>query len=313
MKESSHDKVLQEYKVKKPAELLSFLVDNQVRKSRNAVKSLLTHKQIKVNGKLVTQFDQMLKVGDTLSIMKFNQARKRRKLKGGSVVFEDEHIIVVEKEVGFLSVGTDREKTRTLYHSLNEYVKTRNNKTGRIYVVHRMDRDISGLMLFVKEQDIQMMYQQNWDKLVKKYNYSAIVEGTPTPSVGTITSWLTEDKNFVMRSSATDNGGLNAVTHYKTVATLGRYSLLNFNLETRRKNQVRVQMQTIGHPIVGDKKYGSTSSPIKRVALHADYLEIIHPISGERMEFRSNLPKAMHQLVTVPKDKKTNDKENLES
>ena len=306
MKESSHDKVLQEYKVKKPVELLAFLLENQARKSRNAVKSLLAHKQIKVNNKLVTQFDHRLNSGDTVFVMKYNQARKRRKLKGLSLIYEDEYLIVVDKEAAFLSVGTDREKTRTVYHILNEYLKGQKNKEARVYVVHRMDRDVSGIMIFVKEQDIQTMFQQNWDKIVSQYNYSAIVEGQPELPAGTVTSWLTEDKNFVMRSSTTDNGGLKSVTHYKTLDSTGRYSLLNFKQETRRKNQVRVQMQSIGHPIVGDKKYGAKGSPIKRIALHADYMEIVHPVSGQKMEFQSNLPKLMKEFLSTKRESEKN-------
>lgn len=296
MKQSSKDITLQEIKVKAPAELLQFLEANQVRKSRNAIKSLLAHKQINVNGKLVTQFNLELKAGDVVRIMRFNQEKKRNKLKGLTIEYEDDHLIVINKEPGFLSVSTDKEKARTVYNILTEHVKKK-KKPGRIFVLHRLDREVSGLMIFAKNEDIQAQYQKNWDRLVPLYTYVAIVEGVPEPRTGTITSWLTEDKNYVMRASETNNGGLESTTHYKVLKSNGQYSLLSYKLETRRKNQIRAQMKQIGHSVVGDKKYGAPDNPIKRIALHAQDMLLIHPVSGQKLEFNSPIPKAMMQLV----------------
>lgn len=303
MRNNPKDKSLQEIKVAQAAQLLDFLVEMQVRKSRNAIKSLLAHKQIKVNGRLVTQFDFELNVGDKVAVMKFDQSRKEKKLKGAKILFEDDDIIVVDKEAGFLSVSTDKEKSRTVFKALNEYVKKK-DKNSRVFVVHRLDREVSGLMVFVKNPDLQEIFQKNWDALVKDYSYVAVVDGRPNPSDGTIVSWLMENKNFVMMSSLTDNGGLRSVTHYKTLKTIGRYSLLSFNLETRRKNQVRVHMQQIAHSIVGDKKYGASNNPIKRIALHASELVLKHPGSGELLEFKSSIPKNMQMLLTDTSKKK---------
>ncbi len=304
---SKRDTVLQDLKVAEKCELLDFLINNQVRKSRNAIKSLLAHKQIKVNDKLITQYDFELAKGDRVSVMKFDQSRKEKRLQGLKIVFEDDDIIVVDKEAGFLSVSTDKEKIRTVYGMLNEYVKKKNKK-ARVFVLHRLDREASGLLIFARSAELQEMFQKNWNYIVKKYIYTAVVEGTPEHENGTVESWLTENKNYVMMSSFTDNGGLNSVTHYKVVKSLGRYSLLDFELETRRKNQLRVQMQAIGNPVVGDKKYGSSGNPIKRVGLHVREIVLKHPTTGEILEFKSTIPKVMQQLVSAPRIKK--DEEN---
>lgn len=300
---SKRDTVLQEIKVDKQGQLLDFLIENQVRKSRNAVKSLLAHKQIKVNGKLVTQFDFELNKKDKVEIMKFDQSRKEKRLKGLKIVFEDDELIIVDKDAGFLSVSTDKEKMLTVYSILNEYVK-KQKKNSRVFVLHRLDREVSGLLIFARNAELQEMFQKNWDALVKKYSYLAVVEGAPEKKEDTLVSWLTENKNYVMMSSPKDNGGLKAVSHYKVLKS-GRYSLLEINLETRRKNQIRVQMQQTGHPIVGDKKYGAPNNPIKRIALHASELLLKHPKTGELLEFKSSIPKAMQQLVTVKKQEES--------
>ncbi|MFV0536174.1 MAG: RluA family pseudouridine synthase [Dysgonomonas sp.] len=297
---SKRDTILQEIKADKPTQLLDFLIEKQVRKSRNAIKSLLAHKQIKVNGKLITQFDFELNKGDRVAVMKFDQSRKEKKMKGLKIVFEDEDFIIVDKEAGFLSVSTDKEKMRTVYGLLNEYVK-KQNKNARVFVLHRLDREVSGLLIFARTAELQDVFQKNWDNLVKKYLYTGVVDGVPAKKEDTLVSWLTENKNFVMMSSSYDNGGLKSVSHYKVLKSVGHYSLLEFDLETRRKNQLRVQMQQIGCPIVGDKKYGASKNPIKRIALHAGELQLKHPTTGELLEFKSSLPKVMQQLLTVKK------------
>lgn len=297
---SKRDTILQEIKADKTIQLLDFLIEKQVRKSRNAIKSLLAHKQIKVNGKLITQFDFELNKGDKVAVMKFDQSRKEKKMKGLKIVFEDEDLIIVDKEAGFLSVSTDKEKMRTVYGLLNEYVK-KQNKNARVFVLHRLDREVSGLLIFARSAELQDIFQKNWDNLVKKYLYTGVVEGIPAKKEDTLVSWLTENKNFVMMSSSYDNGGLKSVSHYKVFKSVGHYSLLQFDLETRRKNQIRVQMQQIGCPIVGDKKYGASKNPIKRIALHAGELQLKHPTTGELLEFKSSFPKVMQQLLMVKK------------
>ncbi len=300
MKKPSRDTVLQELKVTDAEELLVFLVQKNVRKSRNAVKSLLVHKQIRINGKLITQFDYQLNPGDRVQVMKFDQSRKEKKLKGVTIVFEDEYIIVVEKEAGLLSVSTDMEKSRTVFSVLNEYVKKR-NRNARVYVLHRLDREVSGLMIFSKEPDIQIMFQNEWDKIVKEFIYVAVVEGEMTSKEGIVKSWLSENKNFVMQYSLADNGGLEAVTRYRTLKSNKNYSLLNLRLDTRRKNQARIHMKQTGHSIVGDKKYGAVSNPIKRIALHVQDIVFYHPISKDKIEMKCTAPRKMLDLLAEKK------------
>lgn len=300
MRKPAQDIVLQEFRVKDSSTLLEFLIEQEVRKSRNAIKSLLAHKQIKVNNKLQTQFDTVLKPGDRVSVMKYNQARKRNKLKGMTIVFEDEYIIVIEKEAGVLSVGTDKEKSQTIFNTLNSYVKAKSKREqdNRIFVLHRLDREVSGLMVFAKDAETQAIFQKNWNLIVPEYKYTAVIQGQLDPREGTIRSWLTENKNFMIFSTSFNNGGLEAISHYKTLKEDKHYSLLEIDLETRRKNQIRAQLNEFKHPIVGDRKYGASSNPIKRIALHGQRMTIKHPVSGQKLEFESNLPKTISQLVS---------------
>lgn len=298
MRKPAQDIVLQEFKVKEPSQLLDFLMEKEVRKSRNAVKSLLAHKQIKVNNKLQVQFDFALKEGDRVSVMKYNQARKVNKLKGLTIVYEDEYLVVIEKEAGVLSVGTDKEKTQTIFNVLNSHVKAKRKRDSRIFVLHRLDREVSGLMVFSKDPETQAIFQKNWDVVVPEYKYQVVIEGQLEPREGKFRSWLTENKNFMIFSSSFDNGGLEAISKYKTLKESKHYSLLDIELVTRRKNQIRAQLNQHKHPIVGDKKYGASSNPIKRTAMHAQRMVIKHPVSGQTLEFESNLPKLMAQLLT---------------
>lgn len=297
MRKPAQDIVLQEFKVNKPSQLLDFLIEKEVRKSRNAVKSLLAHKQIKVNNKLQVQFDFALNEGDRVSVMKYNQARKINKLKGLTIVYEDEYLVVIEKEAGMLSIGTDKEKTLTIFNTLNNHVKAKGKKDSRVFVLHRLDREVSGLMVFSKDAETQAIFQKNWDIVVPEYKYQAVIQGQMENPEGMIRSWLTENKNFMIFSSSFDNGGLEAVSKYKTLKESKHYSLLEIELITRRKNQIRAQLNQYKHPIVGDKKYGASSNPIKRIALHAQRMVIKHPVSGQILEFESNLPKPMTQLL----------------
>lgn len=297
MKEKNQSTVLQQIKVDEKAELLTFLIDKNVRKSRSAVKSLLTHKQIKINNKIVTRHDYELKTGDTVTIHKHDRKLDQKKLKGLTIIFEDKDLIVVDKESGLLSVSTGKELLKeTVYNVVNDYLKGRNAK-AKAYVLYRLDRETSGLMVFAKSEDVQEDLQRAWIINPPKRSYVGIIEGKLSPSGGSITSWLTENKNFVMFASETDNGGLKAVTGYKTIGANGRYSLLKLTADTARKNQIRVQLQFVGHPILGDKKYGSKTSPLKRIALHADEISFIHPVTGEKLNLTSPLPKKMQVIA----------------
>lgn len=296
MRRRNRDSVLQSFQVQEPSELLAFLLVQQVRKSRNAIKSLLANKLVQVNGKVVTQFNEALKKGDVVDIHKVSPRKEPGKLKGLTILYEDDDILVIDKEAKLLSISTDSEKKQTAYNILSEYVKS-HDREARIFVLHRLDRDTSGLMIYAKTPEVQERMQKHWDYAIKKRSYIAIVEGHLEPADGKMTTWLTEDKNYVMHSSPKDNGGQIAITNYQTLKVNDTFSMLQLNLETGRKNQIRVQMQHAGHPIVGDKKYGSEINPIKRMALHANELIFIHPYTNERLAFKSPVPRRMQWLM----------------
>lgn len=297
MKEKAQNTALQEIKVDKPSELLTFLVDSKVRKSRNAIKSLLAHKQVKVNGEVISQYNYELKAGDNVSIHKHDYKLDEKKLKGLTIIYEDKHLLVIDKDSGLLSVSTGKDQLKeTAYNIVSSYLKTKNAQT-RPYILYRLDRETSGLMVFTKDPDLQEKLQKEWILHPPKRSYITVVESPVEPSSGTITSWLTENKNFVVFASEKDNGGLKAVTHYKIEKANSRYTVLRLDPETSRKNQLRVQLQFIGHPIVGDKKYGSKISPIRRIALHANKLEFVHPVTKEKIGFTSALPKKMQVMI----------------
>lgn len=288
--------IFEEVKVSDNAELLAFLTDQKIRNSRNAIKSLLVHRQIKVNDKVVTQYNFMLKPGDKITIHKFDPKLDKKKLKGLEIVYEDKDLLIVDKSAGLLSVSTGKEIKETAYGIVNNYIKSKNAKQ-RTYVMYRLDREISGLMVYAKNEETQEELQNEWAIRPPKRTYIAIVEGKIDSKSGTITSWLTENKNFQMFASLTDNGGQKAVTHYEVIGANNKYSLVRITPETFRKNQIRVQFQSIGFPILGDKKYGSQSNPLKRIALHADQISFFHPKTFEKIETEAIVPKKMQMLI----------------
>ena len=277
-------------RVNEPAELMQFLLAKMGGMSRNSVKSLLSHRQVMVNGKVTTLFNTALKAGDTvlISSARGNIELTHPKLK---VIFEDQYLIVVEKKEGLLTVSTGKSDETTAFSILKNYVK-KASPQNRIYVVHRLDRETSGVIMFAKTREIQLALQENWHRVITRRVYVALVEGKVEKPEDTIVTWLTEnEKSLKIHSSKVDNGGQQAVTHYRTIKSNDKFSLLEVELETGRKNQIRVHMQDIGHPIVGDKKYGSEVSPIGRVGLHARVLAFIHPMSLENVTFETHVPK----------------------
>ncbi|MDD2997300.1 MAG: RluA family pseudouridine synthase [Paludibacter sp.] len=277
-------------RVNEPAELMQFLLAKMGGMSRNSVKSLLSHRQVMVNGKVTTLFNTALKAGDTvlISSARGNIELTHPKLK---VIFEDQYLIVVEKKEGLLTVTTGKSDETTAFSILKNYVK-KASPQNRIYVVHRLDRETSGVIMFAKTREIQLALQENWHRVITRRVYVALVEGKVEKPEDTIITWLTEnEKSLKIHSSKVDNGGQQAVTHYRTIKSNDKFSLLEVELETGRKNQIRVHMQDIGHPIVGDKKYGSEVSPIGRVGLHARVLAFIHPMSLENVTFETHVPK----------------------
>lgn len=278
------------YTVTEPAELLTFLLGSISNLSRNSIKSLLARGQVMVDGKAVTAYNHSLRPGQTIMISK-DKASDKPQLIGLSILHEDDDVIVIQKDAGLLSVASSKENELTAYRQLTAHVRSQ-NPNGRIFVVHRLDRDTSGVMMFAKSEAVQQALQNSWQDTVKERTYVALVEGAVKKPEGTITSWLKESSTLKMYSSAYPNDGQHAVTHYKTIESNRNFSLLEVNLETGRKNQIRVHMEDIGHPIVGDKKYGSKSKIIGRLGLHAKVLAFIHPTDDKLMRFESSIPKS---------------------
>lgn len=280
--------------VSEPAELMEFLLSKLPSQGRNNIKSLLTHRQVLVDEKVVTRHNHVLHVGQEVMIH-WSLIRDEGTTVGLKILYEDSDIIVIDKPAGLLSMASDKEKELTAYRQLRDYVSEANPE-HRIFIVHRLDRDTSGVMMFAKNEKIKHVLQDSWKEIVTDRAYVAVVEGKISNREGTINSWLKETKTRLMYSSSRQGDGLEAITHYKVLQTNAKYSLLEIRLETGRKNQIRVHLQDIGHPIIGDKKYGASLSPIGRLALHAHVLAFKHPVSGQMMRFETEVPKQFTRL-----------------
>lgn len=287
-------------RVKEECELMPFLISKMGGMRRNSVKLLLSHRQVQVNGRIETQYNRVLCAGDEVRIL--NGAAKKElvhpKLR---VVYEDDYLIVVEKKVGLLTVPTFAGSTETTCYSVLRHYVRQSDPRASVFVVHRLDRETSGLLVFAKSAELQEYMRTYWRQLVTKRTYVALAEGIIEPQEGKITTWLTEDKRTTrVYSSDTDNGGKIAITNYKVVKTGGEkqmedgqgYSLVELNLETGRTNQIRVHLAEMGHPVVGDRKYGSGQMPvIDRLALHARILEFVHPATEHIVHFETPVPR----------------------
>ena len=280
--------------VEKEMDLMSFIIEKMQGISRNKAKSILTGQGIKVNNQIVTRFDHVLSNGDKVSISKHKRSQelKNRFVK---LVYEDRWIFVVEKEAGILSMGNSS-NTFSVKTILDEYLKRKKQKCTS-HLVHRLDRDTSGLMIYAKTQEVQQIFEENWRDLVTDRRYISVVSGAMETKSGDVESWLKDNKAFVTYSSPEDNGGKYALTHYKTVKVGNDFSLVELKLETGRKNQIRVHMKDIGHPVVGDIKYGREGSPIGRLALHAFRINFTHPMTKEVLTFETPYPKSFLSLI----------------
>lgn len=269
--------------VKENSDLIEYLVSN-TDYSKAKVKSLIKYKKIYINGKNNFKLPITLKTNDKLEI----DLEIKEELPF-EIVYEDNEIIVVNKEAGLLTIANYNEKELTLYHQVREYANKHNFK---LFIVHRLDRETSGLVMFAKSERMKMLFQDNWNELVKTRGYFALIEGKLVKK-GRIDNLLYEEKNTFVHSSKL---GKRAITNYEPIKYNDEYSLLNVTIETGRKNQIRVHLSELGHPIVGDKKYGSKKNPIKRLGLHAYKLEIMHPITRKYFNFELDMPKEFKKM-----------------
>ena len=277
---------MEKYIVKENEILIEFLKKMFSNLSKNSVKSLLHNEKVFVNGNMTTKYNYELNIGDVVEI-------REKVAKNIDIIYEDKDIIVINKPSGLLTVATEKEKNKTAYHLVMEYLK-KNNKNNRIFIIHRLDKDTSGIIMFAKNERAKHLYQDNWNDIVKKRCYYAVIAGKMENKEGTIKSYLKENGNMVY--SVKDRSGKLAITEYKVLKERKNISLLDINLKTGRKNQIRVHMKENKTPILGDLKYGEKSKLINRLALHAYKLELVNPVTKKLLTFEINMPNEFKML-----------------
>lgn len=277
---------MEKYIVKENEILIEFLKKMFSNLSKNSVKSLLHNEKVFVNGNMTTKYNYELNVGDVVEI-------REKVAKNIDIIYEDKDIIVINKPSGLLTVATEKEKNKTAYHLVMEYLKKK-NKNNRIFIIHRLDKDTSGIIMFAKNERAKHLYQDNWNDIVKKRCYYAVIDGKMENKEGTIKSYLKENGNMVY--SVKDRSGKLAITEYKVLKERKNISLLDINLKTGRKNQIRVHMKENKTPILGDLKYGEKSKLINRLALHAYKLELINPVTKKLLIFEVSMPNEIKTL-----------------
>lgn len=275
------------YVVEKAQALLDFLLSN-VPQSRNKVKATLQGRGVKVNGKTVTQYDYALTPGMKVAVSRTKRNQQSFKNRYVKIVYEDKWLVVIEKQVGILSMAAGH-SSLNVKAVLDDYFKKSHQKCTA-HVVHRLDRDTSGLMVYAKDMDTEQILEHHWHQIVYDRRYVAVVSGEMEQDEGTIQNWLKDNKAYITYSSPVDNGGKLAVTHYHVLDRTTEHSLVEFKLETGRKNQIRVHAADMGHPVCGDPKYGNGDDPLHRLCLHAWLLCFTHPVTGEPMEFETPVP-----------------------
>lgn len=281
------------YVVAESMPLLEWLLKN-VQMSRTKVKATLQGRGIKVNGKTVSQFDFQLEPGMKVAVSKTKQNQQGFKSRWIKIVYEDRWLIVIEKNEGILSMAAGHSglNVKTL---LDDYFrKTRQKCTA--HVVHRLDRDTSGLMVYAKDIETEQILEHNWHDIVYDRRYVAVCSGEMLQDEGTIRNWLKDNKAYITFSSPTDNGGKLAITHFHVLDRTVEHSLVEFKLETGRKNQIRVHSADMGHPVCGDSKYGNGDDPLHRLCLHAWLLCFYHPVTNQPMEFETPIPVNFRKL-----------------
>ena len=287
-------KSLLTFKVVEPAQLIAFIMDKMHGMSRNRAKALISNRVVLVNNAITTHPLAELKPGDVVQLDR-SKHKKSFHCKELDIVFEDPYLFIIDKHPGLLSMSNNS-RQQTVQTVLNRYLEKGGGRNTS-HLVHRLDRDTSGLMVYAKDVQTQQSLINSWQQLVTDRRYLALVKGEFEQTRGRIQSWLTEDKKFVTHSSPVDNGGKYAVTHYNVLASSNGYSLVECELETGRKNQIRVHMADLGHPVVGDRKYGSDEDHMRRLGLHAYMLCFTHPVTGKHLRFETPVPFCFEKLL----------------
>ena len=287
---------IKEFLVKKDSELLSYLID-ELHFSRNNAKSLLSHHLISIDGAPVSQFNFLLTKGDTLIISKKPIRKKARK--DLPIIYEDSDIIAINKPFGLLSVASDKEKSSTAYRMVMDYVQAK-DKHNRIYVVHRLDKETSGVLIFAKNEKLKEEFQNKWNDLVSKRGYFAVVEGVMEEKSKKIINYLRMNAlNLMYVTSSKDKKAQKCITEYKVIKENEKYSLLDVSIFTGRKNQIRVTLGSLGHFVLGDDKYGEPENPIGRLCLHAYELIIKNPLTNKTYKLSTKIPQEFENYFTL--------------
>lgn len=274
-------------------ELLPFLLEKMAPLSNTNVRHIIANHQVSVGGAPVSLFAYKLYPEDEV-LVSYNRIAKHqpRKL---DIIYEDDDIIAINKPSGLLSIASDREKGKTAYRYVSDYL-TAKDRNARIFVVHRLDEDTSGVLIFAKNYKIREALQNHWQEIVSKRGYYAVVEGEDIPNEGRLENYLAENDLHLVYVTKNKTIGKLAITNYKKIAAKNGYSLLDINIETGRKNQIRVQLGNIGHHVIGDDKYGEPANPIHRLGLHAYQLTLTNPLTGQEYDFKTNMPSSMKSL-----------------
>jgi 23S rRNA pseudouridine1911/1915/1917 synthase len=278
--------------------LLPYLFERLAAFKRGEVKRMLRFGSVYVNGLRTTRHDKPLRPGDEVRIKRdATRAGSGRPTaaRGLEIVYEDRDLVVVNKPVGLLTVSTADEQEHTAYRELTEYLRRKGELRGRLHVVHRLDRETSGLLIFARSDAVRKAFHENWGEVEKRYY--AVVEGLPKADEGTVRSHLAQDKSLRVRSVQPSEDAKLAVTHYRVIRRGRRRALLDVLLETGRKNQIRVHLAERNHPVVGDPKYGAKQGPGGRMGLHAYRLAFTHPVTGERLDFETPLPAPLERML----------------
>lgn len=275
--------------VKEESTLLKYIL-KYIEPNRKKAKNLLSNKSILINNKNISQFNHPLHINDKIEIKKFTNTQIQDKI---HIIYEDENIIVVNKPSGLLTIATEKEKEHTLYTMMSNYIKEK-NKYNKIFIIHRLDKDTSGIIIFAKDEKTKKAYQDNWNNLVKYRGYTAVIEGNLEKHQDIITLFLKENKTLKVYPS---KDGEKAITKYKVKHSNNKYTLLDIEILTGKKNQIRATMEYLKHPIVGDIKYGSKDKSLGRLGLHAHKLIIINPITKKEMLFESRIPNSFIKIT----------------
>jgi len=284
-----------QFTVREADTLISFLMKVYPGKSRTGLKQLMQNGSVSLDGTVVTRHDFELKPGQII-VLGAPASKPSVSIPGIKILYEDDNIIAIDKPSGLLTVGTEKEKTNTAYSLLSHFVKTE-DKSNKIFIVHRLDRDTSGVLVFARSTMDRDILQEYWHNENHKREYVALVCGKVDKSNGRIESWLKENANLQVFSSLRPDDGQHAITNWELMQQNDDFSLLKVIPETGRRNQIRVHMCDIGFPIVGDRRYGNGQNPIGRLGLHATLLSFVHPQSGKVLQFESAVPGSFFRMV----------------